>query len=318
METISEGRNFMLVKDDVLPELLQTLEHYFPHSIKFHQTIKTYLKDRIWIFNFYISKTWPDDPICLHFPGCTFTPHNKIYESVGIFCPPEQLDRMSLIEQEDILFNWTEPIYMNFTHVGIMNKMDDIFRTKVNGQLFGHIYGDIYVHDCPSELDIELEPLPESEATVQLLTIGNVKDIHDLYPANDIESSELFEKLIRQLPGLGVFSRNPSELAAWSLQSYYGGMFSMQTKPAFRRKGYGIQLAQALTRLVIQRGYIPFVVIRPENSASRGLYTKLGFRKAFESVRGVFKPNTYIVEDDKENERHQKQESNCDRDKKYC
>lgn len=53
---------------------------------------------------------------------------------------------------------------------------------------------------------------------------------------------------------------------------------------------YGIQLAQSLTKLVIRRGYIPFVVIRPENDASRGLYTKLGFRKAFESVRGTFVP----------------------------
>ncbi|XP_053687827.1 uncharacterized protein LOC128737248 [Sabethes cyaneus] len=318
MDIIPEGKNFVLVKDADLHDILKTLEKYFPHSVKFHQTIKTYLNDRIWQFYFYVSKTWPKDPICLHFPGCTLTPYNKIYESVGIFCPPEQLDKMSLIEQEDVLFNWTEPIYMNFTHVGIMNRMDNIFRTKVNGQLVGHIYGDIYVHDCPSELELELEPLPANEAVIRPLKIGNIKDIHDLYPASDIESVELFEKLVHQLPGFGVFSKSNNELAAWSLQSYYGGMFSMQTKPEFRRKGYGIQLAQALTRLVIQRGYVPFVVIRPENNASRSLYTKLGFRKAFESVRGVFKPYTFNVEDDKENEENQNQDSNCDMDKKNC
>lgn len=63
---------------------------------------------------------------------------------------------------------------------------------------------------------------------------------------------------------------------------------------------------------------MPFVVIRPENEASRGLYTKLGFRKAFESVRGTFKPYIYNVEDDKENEENQNQDSNCDREKKNC
>uniref|UniRef100_A0A8D8P6D2 (northern house mosquito) hypothetical protein n=1 Tax=Culex pipiens TaxID=7175 RepID=A0A8D8P6D2_CULPI len=295
MEIISEGRNFQLVKDESLHEVLEVLQKFFPYSIKFHQTIRTYLKDKVWQFYFYISKAWPEDPICLHFPGCTFT-----------------LDKMSLIENEDILFSWTEPIYMNFTHVGIMNKMDQIFHSKVNGGLIGNIYGDIYVHEFPGELELELETLPPSEASMKPLQIDNVKDIYDLYPANDIESIELFEKLFNQLPGFGIFSRNNSELAAWSLQSYYGGMFSMQTKPEFRRKGYGIQLAQSLTKLVIHRGYLPFVVIRPENNASRSLYTKLGFRKAFETVRGVFKPNTSSVEDDKENEEKFNQ---CDRDR---
>lgn len=53
---------------------------------------------------------------------------------------------------------------------------------------------------------------------------------------------------------------------------------------------YGIHLAQALTQKVIERGYTPFVVIRPENDASRNLYTKLGFKKAFETVRVTLRP----------------------------
>lgn len=50
-------------------------------------------------------------------------------------------------------------------------------------------------------------------------------------------------------------------------------------------------MAQALTRKVIERGYTPFVVIRPENDASRNLYTKLGFQKAFSTVRVTLIPN---------------------------
>ncbi|XP_055594034.1 uncharacterized protein LOC129745146 [Uranotaenia lowii] len=318
MDAIPVGRNFVLVKEEDLPKILQTIESFLPHAIKFHQTIQTYLKDKIWHFYFYISKTWPEDAVCLHFPGCTLTSYDKIYESVGIFCPPDQLDKMSLIETEDILFNWNEPIYMNFTHVGIMNQMDSIFRTKVNGQLTGRIYGDVYIHECHAELHQDLEPLPSNEAVLQHLTLNNVKDIHDLYPAADIESIELFEKLVNRLPGFGVFNKNTHELAAWSLQSYYGGMFSMQTKPEFRRKGYGIQLAQTLTKLVMKRGYIPFVVIRPENNASRSLYTKLGFRKAFESVRGTFAPNVSNVEEDKENEDNLQKDVCIDKDRKNC
>lgn len=41
---------------------------------------------------------------------------------------------------------------------------------------------------------------------------------------------------------------------------------------------------------MIERGYTPFVVIRPENDASRNLYTKLGYKKAFETVRVTLQP----------------------------
>ena len=117
----------------------------------------------------------------------------------------------------------------------------------------------------------------------------HAKAIHDLYPANDMEGVEIFEKLINALPAYCIFSSG--ELAAWMVQSYYGAMFSMQTRPEFRRKGYGIYLAQYLTKVVISRGYIPFVVIRPENDASLSLYKKFGFTKNYQTVRALQRPH---------------------------
>lgn len=70
----------------------------------------------------------------------------------------------------------------------------------------------------------------------------------------------------------------------WSLHNSYAILFQSNR--------YGIHLAQALTEKVIERGYSPFVVIRPENDASRNLYTKLGYRKAFETVRVTLQPTS--------------------------
>lgn len=56
---------------------------------------------------------------------------------------------------------------------------------------------------------------------------------------------------------------------------------------------YGIYLAQNLARLVIKRGFQPFVVIRHENEASKSLYKKLGFEQKFEMARIVYTPNDY-------------------------
>ncbi|XP_070491817.1 uncharacterized protein [Chironomus tepperi] len=302
MEIIAEGKNFRLVHDDELPSILNELEKYLPYSLKFHQTIKTYLTHRVWQFYFYVSKEWPDEniPVFLHFPGCTSTPNNHIYESFGFFCPIDSLDYVNMLQTEDILFDWSMPMYLNYTHELIVDRMEEFFKN------IGHIeriQGEVYI--CKDNINkLELGELRSNEVEMRLLCAQDVKGIHDLYPASEIESIELFEKLSEVLPGYGVFTVD-GELAAWMIQSYYGAMFSMQTKPEHRRKGYGIYLAQNLARLVIKRGYKPFVVIRHENDASRSLYTKLGFEKVFDMARIKLYPFDSVKMDKDESNGHE-------------
>lgn len=51
-------------------------------------------------------------------------------------------------------------------------------------------------------------------------------------------------------------------------------------------------MAQNLAKRVEDRGYFPFVIIRPENEASKSLYKKLGFEKAFKAARIILVPFT--------------------------
>ncbi|XP_056636831.1 uncharacterized protein LOC130445290 [Diorhabda sublineata] len=289
-EVLSEGKNFKLVNESELPDLVDFLANYLPDSIKFHQTLKTYLKDRVWDFHFYVTKTWPEQAVILHFPGMTRTPNNKLYESFSVFCPCDQLDNIKLLTEEDVLIDWTQPIYLNFTHAKIMEKLEEIYSEKgTMEKLYGEVYGLMDDGIQNEEDDGDVTIFAEDAEMLQL-SPEHAQMIHDLYPANHMECVEVFEKLIKKLPCYGIFS-NTMELAAWMVQSYYGAMFSMQTLPEFRRKGYGLILAKYLTKLVKERGYIPFVVIRPENNASKGLYAKLGFKKYFETVRAILRPH---------------------------
>lgn len=213
-------------------------------------------------------------------------PNNRIYESFGIFCPSDRLECIDLLRGEDILIDWMLPLYLNFTHVAIMEQIEAFYQTIGTVE---NLIGDIYVCDEPPG-ESEDGSLKESEVEMRPLALENVKAIHDLYPASEIECLEVFEKLVTSLPGFGIFCVETGTLAAWMVQSYYGAMCSMQTRPEYRRKGYGMQLARALTNLVLKRGYRPFVVIRPENDASKSLYIKLGFRKAFSTIRAIMKP----------------------------
>lgn len=48
-----------------------------------------------------------------------------------------------------------------------------------------------------------------------------------------------------------------------------------------------------MARKVAEKGYSPFVVIRPENVASQSLYKKLGFERLYQMVRATFLPTTW-------------------------
>ncbi|CAG9134533.1 unnamed protein product [Plutella xylostella] len=310
MEIVGEGRNFRLVPEHELQGVADELARYMPESLKFHQTIQTYLNNKVWEFHFYVAKSWPEDPICLHFPGCTSTGTlgfrfrnyklvgkealecdtaetlqpdcENIYESVTAFCPSDRAELVDLLTSEDILLDLTAPLYLNFTHEAIVERLERRYEACEK------IAGDVYVCDSPPD-DTHTDELPPAVELVRLQP-EHMKAVHDLYPASDIECREVFEKLVAELPAYGIFVEG--QLAAWMVQSYYGAMFSMQTRPEFRRKGYGIFLARRLTKEVAARGYKPFVVIRPENDASRSLYMKLGFERKFRTVRAVLRPRT--------------------------
>lgn len=164
-----------------------------------------------------------------------------MHESVGVFCPGDRLDLLRLLREEDILIDWSRPLYINFTHCDIV---DELVRLYEGTGTVERVFGDIWACEEP-EKTVQLENEPANgEPDVQMLPLKaeHAEGIHELYPANDMECHELFLRLIKTLPAAGVFTNG--SLAAWMVQSYYGAMFSMQTKPEYRRKGYGTKLAR--------------------------------------------------------------------------
>lgn len=289
-KAVKQGRNFRLLTEDEQPELLDYLGKHLPLSLKFHQTLLTYMKDKVWEFYFYVPNEWPNIQICLHFPGMTLSPHGLLYESVGVFCPNDHLEQLNLLRDEDILIDWSRPLYINFVHIDIANRLVELYKDIGNVDM---VTVDVWACEDLELLDQREETEEENDPDVQVLPLKaeHAEGIYELYPANDIESHEVFLRLIKSLPAGGVFCKD--SLAAWMVQSYYGAMFSMQTKPEHRRKGYGTKLARYLTKRVAERGYSPFVVIRPENDASQSLYKKLGFRQLFQTVRMIFTPSSW-------------------------
>lgn len=68
-------------------------------------------------------------------------PNNALYESFSVFCPCDQIENLDQLEQEDVLIDWSQPIYLNFTNSFIIERMMEFQSVKgVTNQLAGDIY----------------------------------------------------------------------------------------------------------------------------------------------------------------------------------
>lgn len=82
-----------------------------------------------------------------------FQPKGNIYGSFGIFCPSEHIECVDLLETEDILIDWKLEMYLNFTHIDIMNRLN-LFYEKMG--YMDRLAGDIYTIDAtPEALELE-------------------------------------------------------------------------------------------------------------------------------------------------------------------
>lgn len=75
-----------------------------------------------------------------------------------------------MLRTETILFDWSKPMYLNYTHEHLVDRMEDFFNT------IGHIdriQGEVYI--CKGDIDkLELGELPSDEVVNLFGHIGSM------------------------------------------------------------------------------------------------------------------------------------------------
>lgn len=80
-------------------------------------------------------------------------PKGNVYGSFGVFCPSSRIECVDLLATEDILIDWKMEMYLNFTHIDIMNRLN-LFYEKMG--YMERLAGDIYTIDAtPEHLELE-------------------------------------------------------------------------------------------------------------------------------------------------------------------
>jgi hypothetical protein len=83
-----------------------------------------------------------------------FQPNGLLYESFSVFCPDERLDSLQLLQTEDVLIDWTRPLYLNFTPQLILERLREFYSDI--GEI-ETVEGDVYISVQ------ETPPLKETE-----------------------------------------------------------------------------------------------------------------------------------------------------------
>lgn len=71
----------------------------------------------------------------------------SLTESFGVFCPLDQLDHLRLVLDEDVLINWSKPVYINFAQSEIIDELAKSYEGVVD-----RLYGEIYAYESESHL----------------------------------------------------------------------------------------------------------------------------------------------------------------------
>ncbi|KAI9560841.1 hypothetical protein GHT06_011794 [Daphnia sinensis] len=102
--------------------------------------------------------------------------------------------------------------------------------------------------------------------------------VYDNWPYNKRTTVDDIAGEIDQLPSSGVFLKEDNQLVSWMMCHPPNAMSRLHTLEDHRRQGYAALVTRYLAKRLAQSGFVPFVNIIVENSASKKVFESLGFQ----------------------------------------
>ncbi|XP_018569131.1 uncharacterized protein LOC108909306 [Anoplophora glabripennis] len=184
--------------------------------------------------------------------------------------------RKGIEETKEI--NWKNPTLVFNLHFKHYPYVLEAFRHLNLVANFNRIY-DMYFLERDQALKFDLEC--PSDVYLKKLDLSVAPLIDYLYKAHRHrypDGEKFISTLIELNGGFGLFSKQTHDLVAWVMRTCLGQIGFLQTVDGHTRKGYGEYLAKVVSREIAEEGFVPMGAVFHENSASLGLFRKLGFQ----------------------------------------
>ncbi|XP_054744782.1 uncharacterized protein LOC129249152 [Anastrepha obliqua] len=106
----------------------------------------------------------------------------------------------------------------------------------------------------------------------------DAEEIDTLWPNRHQGSLFLIKRLIEWNANIGVYTADTDELVAWCLRLQGGFLGALQVKENHKRRGLGSLVAAATAQRIAEQGDDVIALVNKNNSASCGMFDKLGFK----------------------------------------
>lgn len=90
-----------------------------------------------------------------------FQPQGLLHESFGVFCPNDRLELLQLLRDEDVLMEWSKPLYMNFVHSEIAQELIRLYEDSGSVET---VLGDVWAVEESTRQSYELILSGEEDA----------------------------------------------------------------------------------------------------------------------------------------------------------
>ncbi|XP_066249165.1 uncharacterized protein [Euwallacea similis] len=290
---MSENQDILVeLNNDELQELVQM---YYPHKRKFHviySFLQTSLKSK--------SVHGMEDFVQIYSPNGSWR-----YDGTFIASMPSH--------GHDIVAHSLDPSGKNLTdglkftkrfkfganssrdytlfyaiHEQFSSKIAEVFTETTNYEVeFDEV--EMWALDQEEALTFTSKDWEIPAAYIEEMVSSEITLINSVWPHRYRDSENKHRDWLTVGLGYGVHLKSTGNLVAWVKTSCLGQLCALQTLEEYKRRGYAAALIKRMSYELAKTDLDPCALVTLENTASKNLMKKLGFKKLYNCVFiGVF------------------------------
>lgn len=125
------------------------------------------------------------------------------------------------------------------------------------------------------------DEMPEVSGALDIRA-AEAEDVPLLTEIYDVLTEEEMEEIVRR--GNLLLGYEGAEMAGFVGEHLEGSIGLLHVMPKFRRKGYAMELENAMIRKNMEAGFLPFGQVEKSNTASMALQKKLGLTQSENTI----------------------------------
>ncbi|EDV31556.1 uncharacterized protein Dana_GF14492 [Drosophila ananassae] len=124
---------------------------------------------------------------------------------------------------------------------------------------------------------LKLKVEPPSGFYFKRLSVADASLVNDEWPNHHLGSLYFIERQIRMCVSVGLYEEHSHQLVAWCIRLQGGYLGALQVKESHKRRGFGSLVTREISHILASHGHDVMALVGPNNKASCGMFTKLGF-----------------------------------------